>query len=180
MKKSKKIGKTQVTLAIMVVALAAAVGLNMKYSAENPSTGDSSSKYMGQADYVDAPADSDAGSNEDKYFTDLRAERKKSRDDALGIIEETLENKDISEEQRNEAVKQAQALALATEQEAGIETVLKAKGFSNVVVLIGEKDVNVIVDGNLDEARIARIQDAVMSQTDFTSADIKIIAAENK
>jgi stage III sporulation protein AH len=182
MKKSKKIGKTQVTLAVMIVALAAAVGLNMKYSAENPgSTGDSSSKYMGQADYVDAPNDGETDqSSEDKYFTNLRNERKKSRDTALGIIEETLENENITEAQRESAVKQAQALAQATEQEAGIETILRAKGFSNVVVLIGENDVNVIVDGNLDEARTARIQDAVMSQTEFTAADIKIIAAENK
>ncbi|MEE0929337.1 MAG: SpoIIIAH-like family protein, partial [Acutalibacteraceae bacterium] len=140
-----------------------------------------SSKYMGQADYVDAPVDSEGTQDsEDKYFSGLRAERQKSREAALDIIEETLENKNITDEQRNSAMQQANALALATEQEAGIETILKAKGFVNVVVLIGEKDVNVIVDGNLDEARTARIQDAVMSQTDFTAADIKIIAAENK
>lgn len=182
MKKTKKFGKTQVALAVMVVALAAAVGLNMKYSAEgNGTQNDASSKYLGQADYVNASVEGQTDENtEDKYFSDLRKDRLAAREEALDIIEETLENKDLSEEQKNAALERSAAIARAAEQEAGIETILKAKGFGNVVAVIGETDVNIIVDGEPDSAKIAQIQDAVIAQTDFTAADIKIITAENK
>ena len=58
------------------------------------------------------------------------------------------------------------------------QIILKAKGFKNVVAVVGEKDVNVIIEGTSDAAKIAQIQDAVLSQTPFTAADIKIISAD--
>lgn len=185
MKKTKRFGKAQVALAVMVVALAAAVGLNMKYSAEqegNPA--DASSKYLGQAEYVNASVAGESGDssseNESTYFTELRKDRQKSREEALDILEETLDRTDLSEAQRAETTAMINALAQATEQEAGIETVLRAKGFKNVVAVIGENDVNVIVDVELDAAKTAQIQDAVISQTNFAVADIKIISAQEK
>lgn len=175
MKKAKR-GKTQITLAIMVVALAAAVGLNMKYSAEQDKGTDTSSKYLGQAEYVNAEV-SDEGDEKD-YFKNLRTERKKARDAALEILEETLDRDNLSQEERKAALDKTNALALAGDREAAIETVLKAKGFKNVVAVVGEKDVNVIIEGTSDAVKIAQIQDVVMAQTPFTSADIKIISAD--
>ena len=55
---------------------------------------------------------------------------------------------------------------------------IKAKGFKNALVVIGEKDVNVIVDTAPDTSKTLQIQDAVLSKTDFTAADIKIISAD--
>ena len=53
MKKGKVIGKSHIALAVMVVALAGAVWLNMRYSnEEGKDTSNSSSKYLGQAEYV--------------------------------------------------------------------------------------------------------------------------------
>ncbi len=185
MKKTKTFGKAQVALAVMVVALAAAVGLNMKYSAEqegNPT--DTSSKYLGQAEYVNASvsgeSDDSSSNAESSYFTQLRKDRKESREEALDILEETLDRTDLSEAERAETTAMINALAQATDQEAGIETVLKAKGFKNVVAVIGENDVNIIVDGELDTAKTTQIQDAVISQTNFAVADIKIISSQEK
>lgn len=175
MKKAKR-GKTQITLAIMVVALAAAVGLNMKYSAEQDKGTDTSSKYLGQAEYVNAEVSDD--SDEKDYFKNLRTERKQARDAALEILEETLDRDNLSQEERKAALDKTNALALAGDREAAIETVLKAKGFKNVVAIVGEKDVNVIIEGTSDAVKIAQIQDVVMAQTPFTSADIKIISAD--
>ncbi len=178
MKKTKKFTKAHLTLAIMVIALAAAVGLNMKYSADMGNS-DTSSKYLGQAEYVNASAEEESDqSKESDYFKNLRKERKSARDEALDIIEETLDRTDLTENERKEAVEKSKALADAAEREATIETLLKAKGFSSVLAVIGEKDINIIVDKAPDQTGITRIQDAVLSQTSFTVADIKIIAAE--
>ena len=175
MKKSKR-GKTQIALAVMVVALAAAIGLNMKYSADQEAKTDTSSKYLGQAEYVNAEVDIE--DSEADYFKNLRNDRKKARNEALDILEETLNNTNLSEAERKIALEKVNALTLAGDREAAIETVLKAKGFKNVVAVVGEKDVNVIIDGTDDATKIAQIQDAVLSQKAFTSADIKIISAD--
>ncbi len=180
MKKGKG-GKTQIALAVMVVALAAAVGLNMKYSADQEKGTDTSSKYLGQAEYVNAEVNSekDDKAEEKDYFVKLRNDRQKAREEALDIIEETLDRTDLKTEEKKNAVDKAAALAAAAEQEAAIETVLKAKGFSSVVAVIGEKDINIIIEGTSDAKKIAQIQDAVLSKTSFTSADIKIISADD-
>ena len=175
MKKTKR-GRTQIALAVMVVALAAAIGLNMKYSAEQEQASNTSSKYLGQAEYVNAEVELE--DTEANYFKKLRNERKAARDEALDILEETLNNTNLSEAERQSALDKANALALAGDREAAIETVLKAKGFSNVVAVVGEEDVNVIIEGTSDAVKIAQIQDAVLSQTPFTAADIKIISAD--
>ena len=175
MKKAKR-GKTQIALAVMVVALAAAVGLNMKYSAEQEKATDTSSKYLGQAEYVNAEVQNQA--TEKDYFKQLRADRKKAREEALDILEETLNRTDLTEEERKASLDKTNALALASDREAAIETVLKAKGFTNVVAIVGEKDVNVVIEQETDAAKIAQIQDAVMAQTPFSPAEIKIISAE--
>ena len=180
MKKAKS-GKTQIALAVMVVALAAAVGLNMKYSADQEKGSNTSSKYLGQAEYVNAEVSSqtDNKAQEKDYFVKLRNERKKAREEALDIIEETLDRSNLSTEEKKNAVDKATELAAAADKEAAIETVLKAKGFTDVVVVIGEKDINVIIDTASDTQKIAQIQDAVISKTSFTAANIKIISADD-
>ena len=183
MKKTKRFGKAQVTLAVMIVALAAAVGLNMKYSAEqNGTSKDNSSKFLGQAEYVNATvsdeSDDKTQTTESEYFKNLREQMQNSRKETLEILEETLDRTDLTDAQREETIIKSNALAEAVRQEAAIETILKTKGFKNVLVIIGEKDVNVIVDGKQDAASAAKIQDAVISQTAFSVSDIKIIFAD--
>lgn len=175
MKKTKR-GRTQIALAVMVVALAAAIGLNMKYSAEQEAQTDTSSKYLGQAEYVNAEVDIE--DTEADYFKTLRNERKKAREESMDLLEETINNTNLTESERKTALDKLNALSLASDREAAIETVLKAKGFKNVVAVVGEEDVNVIIDGTDDASKIAQIQDAVLAQTPFTAADIKIISAD--
>lgn len=180
MKKHKKFGKTQVALAVMVVALAAAVWLNMKYSAaqtQAASSNDGSSKYLGQAEYVNASV-SGATYDEPDYFKELRTKRKEAREEALAILEETLDRDDLTSSERQAAAERSAAIAEATEAEAAIETVLKAKGFNNVLAIIGDDDVNVAVDIQPDAAQAVQIQEAVMSQTSFGASQIKIISAQ--
>lgn len=177
MKQTGKFKKSHLLLAVMVIALGAAVWLNMRYTETGGKLTDTSSKYLGQAEYVNATV-SEPEETEDDYFKTLREERKKGRNEALSILEETLNRTDLTDSQKAEAVSKSTALATAADNEAAIETVLKAKGFLNVVVVIGETDINVIVDKAPDVAGVARIQDAVMSQTDFEVSNIKIIAAK--
>ena len=179
MKKGKVFGKTQIALAIMVVALGTAIWLNMKYSTVSTST-NTSSKYLGQAEYVNAEVEQE----EDivnNYFEKLKKERKEARDESVGIIEEALANPNISADDREKLLLKSQNYAERTEKEAAIETILKAKGFNYTVAVIGDDDINVIIlSGELKASETAQVRDAVMSQTDFAAGKIKIITMTKK
>lgn len=182
MKKGKVFGKSQIAMAVMVVALAGAIWLNMRYSdGSEVASADSSSKYLGQAEYVNNELDGDeAGADSDPaevYFSRLRADRLKSREDAYAMIEESLKNTDLSEENKKAALDKATELSMRTEKEAAIETLLKAKGFSTVIAIIGDEDVNIVVKNDeMLPAQTVQIQDAVTSQTDFAISQIKIVS----
>ncbi len=184
MKKGKVFGKGQIAMAVMVVALAGAIWLNMKYSNDNVQpSGDTSSKYLGQADYVNAEV-SEEETEQDLakvYFDELRSQRQKSRDEACDIIEESLKDTGLSAENQKAALDRATELASRTEREAAIETLLKAKGFSTSLAVIGDEDINIIVKSEeLLPAQTVQIQDAVISQTDFTVSQIKIVSMTEK
>ena len=80
----------------------------------------------------------------------------------------------------NEASESIQVLAAYTLQEAQIENLVTAKGYADCVVFMGEDSCSVVVsdpDG-VDSTDAARIKDIVISETDYTAAQIKIMEAE--
>jgi stage III sporulation protein AH len=187
MKKGKVFTKSQVALAIMVVALGAAVWLNMRYSGTiNEKPSDNPSKYLGEAEYVSSTTDTtaietaakpDNTMSENSYFIKMRKDRQTARDEAIGAIEDTLADSKLSSEEKQTAVDKLSELAERTEKEAAIETLLKAKGFSSVLAVIGEEDVNIIVESDgLIPSETLQIQDAASTQTGFSAGQIKIIA----
>ncbi len=177
MKGSKKVKKGRIALAVMIAALAGAVWLNMSYTAASADKKqDETSKYLGQAEFVNASVSEE--SKESDYFKELRSQRKTAREEALAVLEESLEAEDLSSEQRTTLTEKTAWLAMASEKEAAIETLLKAKGIEKVLAVIGEEDVNVIVEGKVDAAATVKIQDAVLSQTDFSLSQIKIIGSD--
>ena len=111
----------------------------------------------------------------------LKKERKQARDEAVGIIEETLASTGLSSDDRESLLVKTEELAERTEKEAAIELVLKAKGFNYVVAVIGDDDINIVTLGEeLKNNETAQIRDAVISQTDFSAAKIKIVTMSNE
>ena len=180
MKKGKVFGKSQIALAVMIIALAGAIWLNMSYSKDSKeAANDTPSKYLGQAEYVNNEQNGEEDSSDPValYFQRLRSERLNAREDAVAIINETLESTDLSDANKKAAADRAAELASRTEKEAAIETLLRAKGFSAGIAVIGDEDINIIVHSDeLLTSQTVQIQDAVLSQTDFPLSKIKIIA----
>ena len=177
MKGNKKTKKGKVALAVMIAALAGAIWLNMNYTtASADKKKDETSKYLGQAEFVNASVSSE--STESDYFKELRKQRTDAREESLSIIEESLKSDKLTDEQKEKLTQKTEALAAAAEKESAIETLLKAKGFGSVLAVIGEEEVNVIVEGPIDSAATVKIQDAVISQTDFALPQIKIISSD--
>ena len=176
MKKGKVLGKTQVAVAVMAIALALAVWLNMKYTPV-------SKKYLGEATYVsntdsEPKAVQTAAKAETKgdYFETAKKEREAARTEAVETVEELLKSSNLTEEEKKEGLAKAQEIAARAESENKIETLLKAKGFEKTVAVISDSGVSVVVlsDG-LTSAQTLQIQDIVTAQTHVKLSDIKII-----
>ena len=177
MKKGKVFGKTQIVVAVMVVALGAAIWLNMKYS---PTSG----KYLGEASYVSnsssegAALQTSAKAKEEnsEYFTTVKKERESVRKEAQETIEETLKNEKLSDEDKKSALAKIEEIAGRMESESNIETLLKAKGFEKAVAVISDTGISVIVKSDgLTSAQTLQIQDIVTSETNIPLSNIKIV-----
>lgn len=174
MKKGKVLGKGQIAVVLMVVALGAAVWLNTKYLPA------SSDKYLGEASYVsntdEGEAVETAAKAESDYFTTAKKERETARTEASETIEETLKSSKLSDSDKASALAKLEEIADRTESESNAETLLKAKGFDKALVIISDGGVSVIVSSEgLTSAQTLQIQDIVTNETGIDLSNIKII-----
>lgn len=177
MKKGKVLGKGQIIAGLMVIALGAAIWLNVKFT--------SGEKYLGEATYVDnssgdvvqtsAKADTASGD----YFKEAISDREKSIRQAQEVIEETLKSENLSDSDKKDAVAKTNLLASKIEQANNIETLLKSKGFQNAVAIIGDKNINIVVKSDgLTTAQTLQIQDVVTSESNISLENIKIVTVK--
>lgn len=179
MKKKKIFGKKQIVMAALLLVLGAAVWLNMEYASGAGgfiSTGQNSSvKNLGDTKYV-MNESVVADSTNDSYFETARKNRKKAREEALALLEEAANKTNADADTKAAVVKSLTDIAARMEKEAAAEELIKAKGFEDTVVIIGEKDINVIVKADeLLQSQILQIQDAVCSGNEISLENIKIV-----
>lgn len=174
MKKGKVLGKSQVTVALMIVALGAAIWLNTKYLP-------SDTKYLGEASFVSNSSEGEAVETAAKtdsvdYFTTSKKEREKTREEAIDLIEETLEKDNLKDADKKSALAKVEEIAERMEQEGNIETLLKAKGFKQAVAVINDTGISVVVKAEgLTSQQTLQIQDIITNETNISLSNIKII-----
>ena len=185
-------GKKQVLLAVLVVALGVAVYLNYYFSAQNPPVADanastSSSKNLGDAQYVnngstttpptggESSAAATTGDPND-YFVQARLNRENARQEALDIIRDLMNDVKASEQTQQDALAKAAAIAAAVEQESKIESLVKAKGFSDCVAYIEEDACNIVVrSADLKAAQALQITEIVTARSNIVAQNVKIV-----
>lgn len=114
--------------------------------------------------------------------TGFAAEAKLSREQLRSKNKETLleviNNTNISEAQKQEAVDSMVELTDIAEKEAAAEILLAAKGFEDVVVSITDGQADVVVNmENVDDAGRAQIEDIVKRKTGISGENIVITPA---
>ena len=186
-----KLGKRQIVLAALILALGAAVYLNWQFTSVNPvaeetaadTSGETSSQEeLGVAQLVnnsyietvtdEAPA---APTAMNSKLSEARVERQSARDEALDMIDDILADVDADSDAKKQAIEEASAIAQNMVKETNIESVIKAKGVTDAVVIINDDNCSVIVDKLGDNGLI--IQDVITSQTDISSEKINIVEA---
>ena len=121
-------------------------------------------------------AGSDAENGNQNYFTSTALDRQEARDEALDVLKLVSESADASEEVRAEAANKISKIALDIQNEASIESLVKAKGFEECVAVISEDSVSVIVSAeSLQAAQTAQILTIVYETTGITPDKVSII-----
>ncbi len=97
--------------------------------------------------------------------------RAKNKESLLEIID----NDNLSDEQKQDAVNQMVAMTEMAEKEAAAETLLASKGFSEAVVSLTEDSADVVVNAaELSDANRAQIEDIVTRKTGVAAQNIVI------
>ena len=98
----------------------------------------------------------------------VRAKNKES-------LMEIIDNENLSDEQKQDAVNQMVAMTDSAEKEAAAETLLASKGFSEAVVSLTQDAADVVVNAaELSDANRAQIEDIITRKTGVAAQNIVI------
>lgn len=98
-------------------------------------------------------------------------------------LQQIIDNKELSNEQKKDAVEQMVKVTEMSEKEAAAETLLASKGFTDAVVSISDESTDVVVNAKeLNDASRAQITDIVTRKTGVPAENVVInpISEEEK
>lgn len=187
-------GKRQLVLAALVVALGAAVYLNWTFAgdnqllATNAATNASSSAHtLGEAQLVEGsavsgkPESASSGTSStvkastDNYFSQAQLVRRQTHDAAVETLTKIIKDSNTGDAAKKEAVDKAAVIAQNSIQETNIESLIKAKGFADCLVFLQNGECSVVVKSKDSEQNAAIIiKDIVAGQSGVTFDKIKI------
>ena len=126
--------------------------------------------------YQDSTQTGTDASDTVNYFTATALDRQESRDEALDVLKLVCESEESSAEAKAEAQAKMSKIAVDIQNEANIETLVKAKGFEDCVAVISEDAVSVIVSAeSLKAAEAAQILSIVLDTTGIEPEKVSII-----
>lgn len=109
------------------------------------------------------------------FAAQAKVSREQVRSQNKADLQAIISNKDISDEEKQNAINTMVSMTDFTEKEAAAELLLEAKGFENVIVnLTGETADVVVPDADLEDAKRAQIEDIVKRKTGVAAESIVI------
>lgn len=175
-----KLGKKNLVVigSFAVVALALIIGISVYNRSEDD--GFDYSQGPGMQDVGNENESQDGNKDDedsvDTYFSSVELDRKRSRDEALEVLQSVVDDVASSEETKNNALAQIAAIAKVIESEANIETLIEAKGFAECVAVIKDDSASIVVKSDgLQAAQISQINEIVYEQAGISPVNVKII-----
>lgn len=179
-----KTWKRNAVIAGVLVLVCAGIYLNWLYGGGTPDLTETldADKIMGETTLVmhsegeEYAQQVDANVDAEEYFAQMRLSRQTARDEAINVLQETIayaQGEDTSESSAELESIISDALA-----ESQIESLVVAKGYTDCVAYISDDGISLAVASpaeGITETDVALLADIVMSQTDFTLSDIRII-----
>lgn len=111
----------------------------------------------------------------DSMVAEAKVAREQVRAQNKESLLEIIDNENLSDAQKQEAVDQMVAMTELAEKEVAAETLLASKGFSDAVVSLTKDSADVVVNASeLTDANLAQIEDIVTRKTDVPAQNIVI------
>lgn len=177
----KKINKRTWVACSAVLIIGIAVLLNVLFV---PESADNSNGIVPPAlnlsDVSATIQDKEPDNQNASAFVEMTLSRKQARDEAIEVLN-TLANSDTATtEAKNNAIAGIEVIANCIENEANIESLIKAKGFEECVAVISENSASVIIktSDSLAPNQIAQISEIVYEQSGILPTELNIIESE--
>lgn len=177
--KIKNFFKTKTAKSIVVASAALLVGLavylNYRWFYDPVSNIGFGDNNMSDG-FSDSAGTSGNANSANDYFSSTALERQQARDEALDVLKMVTESEEADEEAKAQAQAKISKIAVDIQNEANIETLVKAKGFDDCVAIISDNAVSVIVGAeSLQVAEAAQILTIVYETTGINPENVSII-----
>lgn len=110
------------------------------------------------------------------YFAAVRLSRQQARDSAVNLLQDVSANSDQTKAEESAA--ELEDIVQTALTEAQIESLIIAKGYTDCVAYMSSEGISVAVsapEGGLKQEDVAVIADIVMSQSEYTLDDIRVV-----
>ncbi len=115
------------------------------------------------------------GTSLNSYMVQARLNREQTRSKNKETLLEVINNNDISKKEKKSAIKSMVKLTENSEIENSIETLLKAKGFNDVIVTINGEQADVLLSSeDISDDKRAQIENVIKRKTKLNADDITI------
>lgn len=156
--KTKKI----IVLSVMVVLLVATGVLNFVLN----------DKLTGATDN----ATTQNSTVQQTFFQAARSDREATRESEFLYLDAIMNADNSSESAKKTAEEQKMMLIERMEKELALETMIKARGFSDAIVTIGDGGISIVVGSlELTQEQANQILSVVVAETTFKASEVKIV-----
>jgi len=139
---------------------------------ENVTTGEEETEAAG---IIDLNPELWEPETEETFFVEYRMQRDRVRANEIEMLNQMIENPEISAEGKKKAEEQLLALIELMEKELMIESMLKAQGYKDVVFFMRDGQVNVVVAAvALGEEEFMQIAEAVSTAAGVSLENISV------
>lgn len=151
------------------------------YSKDNLLTNNEDIESMDKEETTEEPGAAvlTNGSTLSSYMVQAKLNREQTRSKNKETLLEVINNNDIGDKEKKKAVKSMVKITENSEMENNIETLLKAKGFNDIIVTINDNQADVILsDTEVSEEKRAQIEDVIKRKTNISVNNITITPAK--
>ena len=174
--------KKYVTIGVVVLCICAAVYLNWSYNNEKAAWTQLDGAGLADAKSQEELAETGLTEQLSDYFATARLTRQQSRDEALSLLRAAAAAETASQETIDGAMNAIAAMASYSMMETQIENLLLAKNFADCVAFISGDGVILAVPApaeGLTAEQVAQITDTIVTETDFTPTQLRVIEVKN-
>ena len=112
------------------------------------------------------------------FIIQARIDREQIRSKNKETLLKVINDETVSEKEKTSAVEAMVEITKSSELENTIETLLEAKGFSNVIVTLSDNQIDVIIDEQeITDQKRAQIEETIKRKTDISADKIVITPA---